>query len=121
MSRIISWFLEYILVSGALKVILYGLIASFIGAYVLFISWFFSKVSDLYGWINTALSSFSTSGGVSDAVLGLMSCSGITDGLNAGLPLFLTSLSIIVIVIISREFYSFSLVVVNLVSGLIKK
>ena len=106
MSRIIAYLLEKIGVGIAFRAIYFSFLLLVFGAWFGFVVYFLGLAGDLYNWINQALQMFSTGGG--SEILGLLTCLGVVDGINAGLPIFLTVLSSIVIINISKYFYNFA-------------
>ncbi len=116
MPQIIAWFLSKITVGIAFRAFYYTALLSFIIAWGAFIIYVFGLVGDLYNWINQALSMFSTGGG--SEILGLLTCLGIIDGLNSGLPIFLTVLSSIVVINVSRFFYDYAVKIFQFIGSL---
>ena len=106
MPQIIAWFLSKISVDLVFKTFYYGALIAFITAWSAFIVYFIGLVGNLHNWINQALSMISTGGGAE--ILGVLTCLGVIDGLNASLPIFLTVLSAVVIINISKYFYDYS-------------
>jgi hypothetical protein len=116
MPTIIAWFLEKITVGVVFKGLYYTALVAFVLAWGAFILYVFGLVGDLYNWINQALSMFSSGGGAE--ILGLLTCLGVVDGINAGLPVFLTVLSAVVVINISKFFYDYAVKIFQFLGNL---
>jgi hypothetical protein len=121
MGRIIAYFLEFFTVKALFNTIYFTGVTALIAGYVAFILWFFNVVSEVFGYIQSAIDTISAGGGAMSSIYSILDCMGFWSGFNAGFPLVATALSTVLLIFVSREFYKFSVIFWNFISSALKR
>ncbi len=98
----------------------YAVITVLIGFYVSFTLWAFQMLLYIYNMVDSLLNliSSSNSSEVGAQIFGLLSCMGVTEGINAGMPILLSAVSTVLFSFLYAYMKDFYFFIISVVKGL---